>query len=468
MNTIELILLVVSVISTTAAILWASVLVRYRALYTPITGIQGGGSALVVLRFCDWFLSFAIAVTYFYIRERGLWDFTKPGILFYFLTPKSDAKDIIFPVLLTILRLPFHVLIVRATTTRYILSYRRPAVAFRVLLSPKERRAPWMLFAIPGLFLGFVLQTVIPLGLTNLSGRLMYPHFDIWRNALDILFAQLLISLGSTALCVPLYVANTRLAMSAQCPTRQPQQDQEAGDTQLSERRLWDAQEAELFGLATYCREEEDPIVFRGHLHSPYTGLVDCLATIEKEEGVGTLFRGWGLSVLGLAFNGVEVEDKGTGWVLVGWESIEHHIRMNDHPNHPAILADFFQACVGTPTIVHVETDGNFKPFEHPVLQLVNIKLKNLENKDRLETLLEKIKVRYTGRSTWGGVKEEAGAYKLFTGWQTVEEHLNAMKMDDTEGAADGKALTELTEFTIVHVPLHTPNQEWAHRLPYA
>ncbi|EEB99867.1 hypothetical protein MPER_00341, partial [Moniliophthora perniciosa FA553] len=121
------------------------------------------------------------------------------------------------------------------------------------------------------------------------------------------------------------------------------------------------------------------------------------------------------------AIHGVEVEDKETGWALVGWESVDHHIRMSDHPNHPAILADFFQACIGTPTIAHVETDGNFKPFDHPVLQLVNIKLKNPENKDRLETLLEKIKARYAGRSTWGAVKEEAGTYKLFTGWQTVE-----------------------------------------------
>ncbi|EEB89592.1 hypothetical protein MPER_12289 [Moniliophthora perniciosa FA553] len=81
------------------------------------------------------------------------------------------------------------------------------------------------------------------------------------------------------------------------------------------------------------------------------------------------------------AFNGVEVEDKGTGWALVGWESVEHHIRMSDHPAIP-------------------------------------------------------------------------------TSFKRVSEHLNAMKMNDTESAVDGKALTELAEFTIVHVPLHTPDQE--------
>ncbi|ESK88287.1 hypothetical protein Moror_14866 [Moniliophthora roreri MCA 2997] len=332
MNDTELTILVVSVISISATMPWASVLIRYRALYTPTTGVQDGDFTLagrprrykfislmwriyqiegisgvilkgLVLRSCEWSLSFTVAAIYFHLTKpkRASWDFTKPGLLLYLMAPVFSVQDIIFLVSFTILlRLPFYVLVVRATTTRYILSYRKPVVALRILLSPMERRAPWLLFAIPGLFLGFLLQTVIPLGLTILSGRLLYPHLDIWNHFIDIYLAQILISLGSTALCVPLYVANTRLAMSAQCPTRQSQrQDQEVGSTQLSERRLWDAQEANLVGLAAYCREEEDPIVFRGHLHNPYTGLVDCLATIVKEEGLGTLFCGWGLSVLG-------------------------------------------------------------------------------------------------------------------------------------------------------------------------
>ncbi|KAK7037460.1 hypothetical protein VNI00_010952 [Paramarasmius palmivorus] len=161
-----------------------------------------------------------------------------------------------------------------------------------------------------------------------------------------------------------------------------------------------------------------------------------------------------------LAFNGVEVENKETGWVFVGWESVEHHARMPQHPNGPDILAQWSQVCPGEANfIVHVETDGNFKPFEQPALELVSIKLKNIEDKEKLEDLLRMINARHAGKLTWGSVKEEEGAYKIFNGWQSVEAHLEAAKQSKPEDVADIKALAELADFAYCHVKLHVPER---------
>ncbi|KAK7020233.1 hypothetical protein VNI00_013193 [Paramarasmius palmivorus] len=114
------------------------------------------------------------------------------------------------------------------------------------------------------------------------------------NSAMDILLAQLVVAIGSKLLCVPLYVANTRLAMVGQCPTRYV-----GGELEQASRRRWDVQEAEESGVPMYCREEEDPIVYRGdrNIAEPYMGLVHCLGTIVREEGLHTLFRGWLLSL---------------------------------------------------------------------------------------------------------------------------------------------------------------------------
>ncbi|KAK7015479.1 hypothetical protein VNI00_019136 [Paramarasmius palmivorus] len=225
-----------------------------------IEGLWGMLLKGLVPRILEWILITVPIILYAHLATHlGPYDITKPQLVLYITCPDYRVQDTVLLFIISILvGLPFHVLVVRATTTKYVLSYCRPTLSLKLLLSPTERRHPWTLYTIPGLFLGFILQIAVPLGLTNLSGRLMYPHLGMKSNsAMDILLAQLAVTIGAKLLCVPLYVANTRLAMVGQCPTRYV-----GGELEQASRRHWDVQEAEESGVPMYCREEEDPVVY--------------------------------------------------------------------------------------------------------------------------------------------------------------------------------------------------------------
>jgi hypothetical protein len=105
----------------------------------------------------------------------------------------------------------------RAITTPYKLPYLQPRLSLRVLLTPSERRRPWILYFTPGLVAAqFSHIAFAVLGLRTLRHFLLPPvprgrySFDVSPWRLGIYFV---VAIFSTLILTPLEVIKTRLAI---------------------------------------------------------------------------------------------------------------------------------------------------------------------------------------------------------------------------------------------------------------
>jgi len=186
--------------------------------------------------------------------------------------------------------LPLIIIESRAITTPYRLPYCKPIHALRVLLTPTERRKPWMLYLTPGL----LATQMVHIAYVNLGVRFIrrfllpelytprVPNFKYMPPARLTVYLALLIC--STAILTPLDVIATRLAI---------QRNHEAPglDSVVQEEEI-DSEENR------YAGAEEDVIGFRSE-DDPYLGLADCAKRIADEEGYSALYRTWWLTMLG-------------------------------------------------------------------------------------------------------------------------------------------------------------------------
>ncbi|KAJ7680385.1 hypothetical protein DFH06DRAFT_1265406 [Mycena polygramma] len=196
---------------------------------------------------------------------------------------------LLYSLLMMLLSLPSAIITYRAITTPHKLPYLHPMKALRVLLTPTERRRPWIIYLTPGLLLAqcshvaYVTLILAPLHrlLVPMSeGPVPYP--EISPIKLTVYFGVVLISTG---ILTPLEVISTRLAI---------QRNQGSAEyNSVSQEVEGDAEE-----VAEYAGAEEDVIGLRTEAE-PYTGLVDCAKTIINEEGFRALFRAWWITLLG-------------------------------------------------------------------------------------------------------------------------------------------------------------------------
>lgn len=110
-------------------------------------------------------------------------------------------------------------LLLRAITTPHKLPYFDPVYSLRILLTPTERRRPWILYLTPGLLAAQVshiayvvlgLRTVRQLLLPELANPGLPSREDVSVVKLSIFFV---IALMSTAILAPLEVIAIRLAI---------------------------------------------------------------------------------------------------------------------------------------------------------------------------------------------------------------------------------------------------------------
>ncbi|KAJ6499951.1 hypothetical protein C8R47DRAFT_1109730 [Mycena vitilis] len=196
---------------------------------------------------------------------------------------------LLYSLLMMLLSLPSAIITYRAITTPHKLPYLQPIKALRVLLTPTERRRPWIIYLTPGLLLAqcshvaYVTLILAPLHrmLVPMSeGPVPYP--EISPIKLTVYFGVVLISTG---ILTPLEVISTRLAI---------QRNQGSAEyNSVSQEVEGDAEE-----VAEYAGAEEDVIGLRTEAE-PYIGLVDCAKTIINEEGFRALFRAWWITLLG-------------------------------------------------------------------------------------------------------------------------------------------------------------------------
>ncbi|KAH9057892.1 mitochondrial carrier [Lactarius vividus] len=186
---------------------------------------------------------------------------------------------------------PAMIITCRSIITPYQLPYFRPLYSLRVLLTPMERRKPWVLYFTPGLFAAGLLhityavvglQILPPLLLPSLSRADGPLPLDFSPRSLTIYLA---ISLFSTAILCPLEVILTRLAIQRNYES--------AKFDSVAQGKVGDTED-----LPEYS-PDEDVIGLRDDT-APYSGLRDCAKRIIDEEGWRALYRGWWLTLFGV------------------------------------------------------------------------------------------------------------------------------------------------------------------------
>ncbi|KAJ8455421.1 hypothetical protein ONZ45_g18950 [Pleurotus djamor] len=195
-----------------------------------------------------------------------------------------------YGVMMSLIGLPTVIITYRAITTPHILPWFSPLKSLRVLLTPTERRRPWVLYLTPGLLaaefshLGYVvlvLGTLRRLLLPALS-KPGIPRPEDFPLGRTITFA-VIVAL-STIVLTPLEVIGTRLAI---------QRNHASSDyNSVSQEVDGDAED-----LPEYS-PEEDVIGLRSET-DPYVGVLDCAQRILQEEGLRALYRAWWLTMLG-------------------------------------------------------------------------------------------------------------------------------------------------------------------------
>jgi len=189
-----------------------------------------------------------------------------------------------------LISLPAAIITYRSITTPYKLSYFRPISSLRILLTPTERKKPWILYMTPGLLAVEVLHVAYTALFLSALRAFLLPR----PGSEDAQFSTVkfgiyfTVEVLSTAILCPLEVMTTKLAI---------QRNHAAPEYNSVEQEVEDdALDGEEY--TEYSGAEEDVIGLR-HEKDPYLGLVDCAKRIIDEEGWSTLYRAWWVTMLG-------------------------------------------------------------------------------------------------------------------------------------------------------------------------
>ncbi|KAJ4467938.1 mitochondrial carrier domain-containing protein [Lentinula edodes] len=159
-------------------------------------------------------------------------------------------------------------------------------ISFRAILTPTERRKPWILYLTPGLLASEVLHIVIVVvGLGPLRRLLLpkpelgsYPDYSLTKLGIYIV-----VVLITTAVLSPLEVMSIRLAIQRNHAS--------AEYNSVSQEIEGDAEDN-----TEFSGNEEDVITF---VRLCYLGLVDCAKRMVDEEGFSSMYRAWWITLLG-------------------------------------------------------------------------------------------------------------------------------------------------------------------------
>ncbi|GBE80998.1 hypothetical protein SCP_0307210 [Sparassis crispa] len=192
-----------------------------------------------------------------------------------------------------LISLPATIITYRSITTPYKLPYFRPIYSLRILLTPTERRKPWILYLTPGLLLSQILHVVYTAFILRALRSFLVP-LPSPGDASDVHFSSIKfgiyvgIEIWSTAVLCPLEVLATKLAIQRNhaAPEYNSVEQEVEEDAVMTEE------------YTEYSGVEEDVIGLR-HEKDPYLGLVDCAKRVVDEEGWKALYRAWWLTMLG-------------------------------------------------------------------------------------------------------------------------------------------------------------------------
>ncbi|KAL5523359.1 hypothetical protein ACEPAF_1626 [Sanghuangporus sanghuang] len=222
---------------------------------------KGSFPALI---FVQYFLSLVLSATVYHAYSR---IFHPRGVLFTLVTGLFEV--VIF--------LPLRILITRAITSPYTISWYNASSWLRLLLTSTERRHPRLLFVDSKLLTCGGLILILNLFFKILLHQFQKPsrlHAGVARS-LATFGIYLAVSLPKTLISTSLAVIFTRL-----CIQRNRSMDGVEGSDE------------DVPVDAIYSSKEENVVILRDD-SDPYTGLVDCVKRIGAEEGYTTLIRAW-------------------------------------------------------------------------------------------------------------------------------------------------------------------------------
>ncbi|KAK0212557.1 hypothetical protein DFS33DRAFT_1282615 [Desarmillaria ectypa] len=223
-------------------------------------------------------------------------DTPKPRHGTYHAPQTGVLGTLVYSIGMMLIALPTAIITYRAITTPHKLPYLNAAKSLRILLTPTERRRPWIVFMTPGLLAAEMLHIAIVVLALGPLRRLLLPSLPESSSSFpDVspirLAIYLVVVLVATALLTPLEVMATRLAIQRNHASSEY--------NSVSQEVDGDAEDAEEFSGA-----EEDVIGLRIE-GDPYLGLVDCVKRIIDEEGWSALYRAWWITLLGTFSSGI-------------------------------------------------------------------------------------------------------------------------------------------------------------------
>ncbi|KAI0637416.1 hypothetical protein C8Q77DRAFT_1097451 [Trametes polyzona] len=167
-------------------------------------------------------------------------------------------------------------------------------------------------------------------------------------------------------------------------------------------------------------------------------------------------------------YAGIKHEDKATAYVVVAWETLEDHRRLQENKElYPVLNAKtttFFD--VSKPpaesTMVHVRpTSEPYKALGAPVTEIAYFTPQAGHSKSEVEQVVDAIAKAMVAAgdaygvvdAAWGPTVEKENTVGLFIGWTSVDAHWNAIKTNKTLADLIDK-IKSISAVNLVHVEL--------------
>jgi len=199
-------------------------------------------------------------------------------------------------IVIYIISIPVRVVVYRSLTTSRRLGFLEPLLAYKTLLFTRaERRNPLRLCLLPGLLISVILLDVessIFSSVKETIGKALNYHRSYSWGSIGLSIG---LSIVCSLLATPIEVVLVRLSVQEHSPGEFPTESLPAPETDVFQPLETEDPPAyqESQGIE-FAGVEEDVINLRTD-QEPYKGFVDCLRSIVREEGWGTLWRGWGI-----------------------------------------------------------------------------------------------------------------------------------------------------------------------------
>ncbi|KAH9480649.1 hypothetical protein JR316_0007249 [Psilocybe cubensis] len=163
-----------------------------------------------------------------------------------------------------------------------------------------------------------------------------------------------------------------------------------------------------------------------------------------------------------LSYSGLAEEDGVTLYLLVVWETLEHHRALQRRPGYPQIVG-LGPAIDGELQMHHVEFNKDISSaLNAPVTEIVRLALKpgvQTATKERLYELLkdggEKIDAKNTHvPAIWGQSTEDTQVFWFLCGWDSVKVHTDIIHGDLANFAPFIGGINEIGDTTVLHAKL--------------